>query len=177
MLKIFRLFILSIGLLIVHACLGQTIEFPVPSPNTHQLFYLQRPANTNTLIYALNLVNGVLDQERPIHIYWISYAKKGQQEELTDLERKYAYGIKLNKIAENEFEFYLVSYKNLKLKLKEGDDKQFHVYGEVNNKQLIIERIYLAVKGGSLFKPKIEYVEIKGVEVSTGVVVEERIKI
>jgi hypothetical protein len=71
----------------------------------------------------------------------------------------------------------LVSYKKLKLKLKEGDDEQFHVYGDVNNKQLIIERIYLAVKGGSLFKPKIEYVEIKGVEVKTGAFVEERIKI
>ena len=173
----FRLLLISVVWLTTLKGIGQTLEFPVPSINTHQLFYLQRPANTNTVIYGLNLVNGVPDQEHPIHIYWINYAKNGRQEELTDLERKYAYGIKLNKFAENEFEFYLVAYKNLKLLLKEGDDKQFHVYGEINNKQLIIERIYLAVKGGSLFKPKIENVEIKGMEVSTGVVVEERIKI
>jgi predicted small secreted protein len=177
MLKIFRLFLFSIGFLIVCTGLGQTIEFPDPSSNTHLLFYLQRPVNTNTVIYALNLVNEVPDQENPIHIYWINYAKNAKQEELTDLERKYAYGIKLNKIAENEFEFYLVSYKKMKLLLKQGNDKQFHVFGDINNKQLIIERIYLAVKGGSLFKPRIDYVEIRGVDVNTGVVVEERIKL
>ncbi|MDE3253626.1 MAG: DUF4833 domain-containing protein, partial [Bacteroidota bacterium] len=75
--------------------MGQPGDFPVPQNNPNQLFYLQRPANTNTVIYELNAVNGVPDKKQPIHVFWIKYARNGEKEELTDLENKYAYGIKV----------------------------------------------------------------------------------
>lgn len=156
---------------------AQTIEFPVPPHNPKQLFYLQRPANTNTLVYEVNIENNVLNKEKPIHVYWINYATNGQTEELNDIQRKYAYGVKTTDLGDNTFDFYLVAYKKLKLTLKEGEDKQYHAYATVNDKNMIITRIYLAVKGGSLFKPHIEYVELKGVDATNGVAIEEKIKL
>jgi hypothetical protein len=155
---------------------GQGIEFPVPPSNPKHLFYLQRPANTNTLIYELNAENGVPDKKKPIHVFWISYAKNGQKEELSGLEKRYAYGVKVTELAEGQFEFYLVSCKYLKLLLKQGDDKFYHVYANINNKLLMVSRIYIEVKGGSLFKPNIDYVDVKGIDTISGSETEERIK-
>jgi len=156
---------------------SQGIDYPTPPHNPKQLFYLQRPPNTNTVIYELNTENGVLDQKQPIHAYWISYAKKGQTEELTDIQRKYAYGIKTTLLDDNSYECHLVAYKKLKLYLKEGEDKQYHVYTTVNDKKIIVNRIFIAVNGGSLFKPNIDYVQLTGIDSTTGAAAEERIKL
>lgn len=156
---------------------SQGIEYPTPPHNPKQLFYLQRPPNTNTVIYELNMENGVLDKKQPIHAYWISYAKKGQTEELTDIQRKYAYGIKTTLLDDNSYECHIVAYKKLKLYLKEGEDKQYHIYTNVNDKQIIVNRIFIAVNGGSLFKPHIDYVQLNGIDAATGTATEERIKL
>ena len=157
--------------------IAQTTEFPVPPQNPKQLFYLQRPANTNTLIYELNLQNNIINKQKPIHIYWIDYATNGHIEELNEMQQKYAYGVKVIEINENLFEFYLVAYKKLKFLLQEGDDKLYHAYTTINDKKMIVNRIYLEVKGGSLLKPHIEYVELKGMDAITGSMIEERIQL
>lgn len=156
---------------------AQALDFPVPPHNPKQLFYLQRNANSNTLIYELNIENGVINKQNPIHVYWINYAGNGQTEELSDLQRKYAYGIKATEVSDNIFECYLVANKKLKLTVQEGDDKQYHAYTMMNEKKIFINRIYLQVKAGGLFKPRIDYVEMKGVDVLTGTAVEEKIKL
>ncbi len=171
------LIILPFALMISTWASAQTIDFPIPPNNPKQLFYLQRPANTNTLIYELNIDNGVINKLDPIHVYWINYAGNGKTEELNNMQRKYAYGIKATEVSENVFECYLVAYKKLLLTVEEGDDKQFHAYVTVNEKKMIIKRIWLQVKGGSLFKPRIDYVELKGIDILTGSAIEERIKL
>lgn len=177
--RLYQLFLFT-GLLLLttgNLSWSQDIDYPTPPPNPKQLFYLQRPPNTNTVIYELNTENGVLDKKKPIHAYWISYAKKGQIEELTDIQRKYAYGIKTTALDDNRYECHLVAYKKLKLYLKEGEDNQYHMYTTVNDKQIIIHRIFIAVNGGSLFKPHIDYVQLTGIDTATGAVTEERIKL
>ena len=176
----FRLMMYSVSFfifLIPDIVSAQAVDFPVPPHNPKQLFYLQRPANINTLIYKLNIENGIINKQNPIHVFWINYAGNGQPEELNDVQRKYAYGIKATEITENIFECYLVAYKKLILTVQEGEDKQYHAYATVNDKKMIINRIWLQVKGGSLFKPHIEYVELKGVDATTGSIIEEKIKL
>jgi hypothetical protein len=172
---LFTLFLFTVTVTAVTS--AQTVDFPVPPHNAKQLFYLQRPANTNTLIYELNIENGVINKQTPIHVYWINYAGNGRTEELNDMQRKYAYGIKATEVSDNIFECYLVAYKKLILTVQEGEDKQFHAYATVNDKKMIITRIWLQVKGGSLFKPRIDYVELKGIDAVTGSAIEERIKL
>jgi hypothetical protein len=134
----------------IGVAMGQTDNFPVPQNNPNQLFYLQRPANTNTVIYALNTVNGIPDKKQPILVYWIKYAKNGEKEALTDLENKYAYGVKVTAVDDKTFEFYLKAYKKIKLVLREGEDKQFHVYTTTGMQPLLVKSIFIAVKGGVL---------------------------
>jgi len=51
------------------------------------------------------------------------------------------------------------------------------VYTTINNKQAILTRIYIEIKGGSFWLPNVEYVEITGVDPATRSQVKERIKI
>ena len=54
-------------------------KFPTPAGNPKQLFYLQRTSNTNTIVYELNYKNGLLDEDEPVHVFWIRYNEKRTQ--------------------------------------------------------------------------------------------------
>lgn len=152
-------------------------KFPVPAGNPKQMFYLQRTSNTNTIVYELNYKDGVLDQDDPIHVFWIRYGEKGQKEELNFIQRKFAYGIKANLISQDKYKLNFVSYKKYVMYLMKGADNKYNVYAKINQKHAILDRIFVKINGGSLFSPNIEYVEIKGIDPLTGLEVKERMKI
>lgn len=151
-------------------------KFAVPPVNPNQLFYLQRTSNSNTLIYELNYKNNVLDEDDPIHVYWIRYSEQGQKAELNYIQRKFAYGIKSTLVGKDKFEIYFVSYKKFLMYLMKGNNK-YNVYATINHKQAIVNRIFVKIKGGSLWSPNIEYIEVKGTDPATGKEVMERMKI
>jgi hypothetical protein len=151
--------------------------FPVPTGNSKQLFYLQRTHNFNTIVYELNYKNGSIDTENPVRGFWIRYQERGQREELSFVQRKFAYGLKTTKISENQYELSFVSYKKYKMYLKLGADKKFSVYTNINQKPAILTRIFIKLNGGSFWSPNIEYIEISGIEADSHSVVKERLKI
>jgi len=130
-----------------------SLKFPVPRGNPKQLFFLQRSQNTNTVVYELNIKNGILDPISPVHIFWICYAERSQKEELTSLQRQHAYGVTTPYISKDHYELRFVANKKHIMQLMKGPDHLFHVYGQVNGKQAILSSIYLQIKGGSLFPP------------------------
>lgn len=138
--------------------------FPVPTGNPKQLFYLQRTQNTNTVVYELNIKNGLLDTVAPIHIFWICYAEKSQIEELTAVQRKYAYGITAKYQEKDHYQLRFAADKNTVMNLVKGPDHQLHVYEQINGKEAILTSIYLEIHGGSLFAPHVEYLLIKGID-------------
>ena len=157
--------------------LAQSANFPVPSGNSNQLFYLQRTPNTNTIVCELNLKNGKLDTETPIHVFWLRYGDKGQREELAYIQRKFAYGISNRKIAENQYELNFVSYKKYKMYLQLTADGKYHVYTLINKKMCILNKIYIEIKGGTFWVPHVEYVEISGMQPTANQPEIERLKI
>ena len=159
------------------ATIKQHIDFPVPAGNNRQLFYLQRTPNTNTIVYELNLKNGQLDMEHPVEPVWLRYQENGQREALSFIQKKFAYGIKSKKLAENQFELSFVSYKKYKMYLRLGADKKYHVFTNINQQQVLLTRIFIQINGGSFWSPNIEYVELTGIEPTTKEIVKERLKI
>lgn len=152
-------------------------KFPVPTGNANQLFYLQRTHNTNTLIYELNYNNNNLNEEEPIHVYWVRYNDQGQREELNFLQRKFAYGIKSTLISKDKYELHFVSYKKFLMYLIKGANDKYNVFATINQKQAILNRIFVKIKGGSFWTPNVEYVEVAGIDPTTGKEVMERMKI
>ncbi len=155
------------------------LKFPTPKGITNELFYLQRDPNTNTIIYELNLKDdGKVDPEKPVNIYWIRYADKGQKEELSYVQRKFAYGLQTRAIGNDEYELRFVSHKKLPLYLKRSAvDKKYHVYIDANDKRIMLDRVFVRIEGGSYWIPNVRYVELKGINAKTQAAIVERLKI
>jgi hypothetical protein len=151
-----------------------SLKFPTPTGNPNQLFFLQRSQNTNTVIYELNIKNGMMDTVEPVHIFWISYAEHGQREELTELQRKRAYGLATKYITKDHYELQFLANKKYAMDLMKGSDNKFHIYQMINQKQVILSKIYLQIHGGTLFSPNIEYVLLTGIDPATGAEVSEK---
>lgn len=170
------LFFAYLLLTTVHGLAQDSLNFPVPTGNPNQLFFLQRSQNTNTVVYELNLKNGVLDSAAPIHIFWICYAEKGQKEELTAIQRKYAYGVTATYVSKDNYQLRFLATKKQTFQLAKGEDNAYHVYGQIDGKRAILSSIYLQMDGGTLFKPHFDYVLTKGVDAETGVAIMEKSK-
>jgi hypothetical protein len=152
--------------------------FPVPKKDVYNLFYLQRQPNSNTIMIDLNMTNGELDLDNPVHVYWRRYAEQGQSEELSWIQRTFAYGIDSKKISDTAYELNFVSYKKRKFWLEKDAEGQWQVFTTFSNgKKMILKRIYMHINGGSFWSPNIEYVELKAMMPDTNQEVRERIKI
>ncbi|WP_443943700.1 DUF4833 domain-containing protein [Pedobacter sp. AW1-32] len=140
------------------------IKFPTPKNISNQMFYVQRDPNTNTIICQLNLdANGEVVKKTPVNVFWMRYGDNGEKKELSYIQRKFAYGIDSKDMGNGQFELRFVSHKKLPMYLsKSAVDKKYHVYATINNKKMILERIFLRIEGGSFWLPNVKYVEIKG---------------
>jgi len=156
---------------------AQPANFPVPPASPNHLFYLQRTPNTNTIICDLNLINGHPDPDNPVHVYWIRYQENGQKAELNYIQRKFAYGMKSRKLGENNYELNFVSYKKYKMQLKTGNDGKYHVFSKINQREIILTRLYLAINGGTFWSPNVEYLQVSGVDPVTRQVLQEKIRL
>ena len=155
------------------------VNFPVPSGVAHQLFYLQRDPNSNTVIYQLNLdAAGRLDEQEPVQAFWIRYAEQGQRKGLNYIQRKFAYGVNAKKLSSTTYELKFAAYDKLPLYLtKLKADDTYHICATVNNKQLVLNRIFVRIEGGTFWVPNVKYIELDGWNAATREPLVERIKV
>nr|WP_262910534.1 DUF4833 domain-containing protein [Pontibacter silvestris] len=150
---------------------------PVPKGIRNMMFYVQRDPNANTVVYELNLLEqGIPDEKDPIHPFWIRYADGGERKELNYIQRKFAYGLNSKKLGKDSYELKFVCYSKLPLYLRKGTNGKFHVYATINDKQAILNRIFVRIEGGTFWVPNVLYFELKGTDAVTGKVVSERFK-
>jgi phosphatidylglycerophosphate synthase len=154
-------------------------SFPIPPNTRHSLFYLQRTSNTNTIICELNEKNGIPDDDEPVHVLWIRYSEQRQRQELSFIQRHFAYGIRSRALGNDKYELHFVSYSKLPFYLmRSPTDNRHHVYATIVGKQAILTRIFVKINpGGSFWSPNVEYFELKGTDPDNGKEISQRIKI
>ena len=151
-------------------------NLPVPDEPS-QLFYLQRDPDDNTVIYQLNMVDGEVDADEPVNVYWIRYAEGGTRKGLNFLQRTMAYGISHKPLGDGAFELRLAAYKDHPLRLAYCENSEtYRVYTTIDNHEAILERIFVRIDGGSMLSPNILYFELTGQDTATHARVSERIK-
>lgn len=152
--------------------------FPVPTGNPLQLFYLQRTANTNTIVCELKYdKSGKLNEESPVHVFWIRYPEGGMRKELNYIQRVFAYGIKSQPIGNGAYKLNFVSYRKQTFTLMPSPkDNKYRVYATINQKYAQLTRLFVKVDGGTFWSPNVVYMEMKGIDVATGREVVERFK-
>lgn len=153
--------------------------FPIPPPNPDRLFFLQRSPNINALSYDINInaKTGVLNEDEPVHVYWLRYAEgHGEPSELTFVQRQFAYGVNATKNANGSYDIRIMSYKKFPLTLMKGADRKYHIFATISKKQAVLRNIFIQIDGGTLWAPNVMYIEVKGVDPVTGKEVTERFK-
>jgi hypothetical protein len=155
------------------------LNFPVPAGVPNQLFYLQRDPNTNTIIYQLNVNSaGKVDEDEPINIFWLRYDEQGQRQELNFIQRKFAYGLRAEKVGPEKYVLKFAAYNKVPFYLmRSGLDRAFHVFTVVNNRQIVLTRVYLRIEGGTFWVPNVRYIEFKGWDATTHAAVVTRITV
>ncbi|MEJ0056678.1 MAG: DUF4833 domain-containing protein [Bacteroidota bacterium] len=152
-------------------------DIPSPAFNDNTLFYIQRTPNHNAIVYDLNVENNLVVEKDPVHPYWIRFQEQGQKEELSYLQEHYAYGLRSEKITDDQYEMRFVSYRKMSFYLKRSAvSKKFHIYATVNKKSIEVKRVFLQIEGGSFWFPKVTCAQVTGTEQSTGLEVVEYFK-
>ena len=168
----------ALGLLAQESKFNKKVDvdrLPVPNENK-QLFYLQRDPDENTVVYQLNMKNEQVDADEPINVYWIRYAEGGTRKDLNFIQRTMAYGISHKQLGDDTFELRLAAYKRRPLRLSYcTKSKKYVVYTSINNREAILDRIFVRIDGGSQLNPDIAYFELSGRDTATLARVSERI--
>lgn len=156
---------------------GLPEHYPTPPATDKLLFYIQRNHNLNTVIYEINhLQNQLINEDYPMHAYWLKYNAGGEIEELNFYQNKMAYGYESNKINNDSFEFNFVSYKDLKLYLAKNQAGRFEAYCKLEGEMSILKNIYVYAVELGVF-PNVKFIELFGNHCNTGLPTYQRINI
>lgn len=146
------------------------VAYPIPPSAPNRMFYLQRTPNLNTIVCDLNMVNGTPDASKPLTTYWLRYgdSPKGEKKELNFIQRTLAYGLTIKNSGNEKYEFWFVCYKKYHMYLLKNKSNEWKVYGYINGKLTVLNSIFIYINGGTLFSPHVQYVELRGKNISTG---------
>ena len=150
---------------------GSVVDsFPIPKPSPKQLFYLQRTTNSNTIICDLNTdAKGQVIKDNPVHVYWIRYDEGGEKKELSYIQETFAYGIKHELLPTGVYKLHIVSYKKQVFYLKRSPkDNQYKMYFVLNNKEFVLQKLFVRIDGGTFWVPNVVYMEIIGKDEYSG---------
>ncbi|GAB3248495.1 hypothetical protein GCM10027347_04820 [Larkinella harenae] len=154
-------------------------EFPVPPSSPNRLFYIQRSNNANTVIYEANLAGGHrLNPDEPVNVYWIRYADRGQREQLSLFQWKMAYGYKHQLVDRKNdgFEIHLNAFKKrpIWVDLQQGKPVALTT---ISGRRACLQKVFVQLEPESGLVPKVQYIELFGVDPVAGVPVYERIRV
>jgi len=131
-----------------------------------RLFHIERNTNANIVVYdAMVLPNGNLREKDPVEVYWVRLAEEGQRKKLKGIEKKLAYGFKVESREGNRLMLDMVADVGRTVEVGLHDDV-YRAFMTIDGHRALLDRIYIFAEGS--FKPKVKYLELFGVDVETG---------
>ena len=151
---------------------GTQKENTYETPN--RLFHIARSVNRNLVCYDANMDHGQLNAKAPIKVYWVNREEHpGVTGGLNYIQRKLAYGYKLVKSKTGECRFTLTAYPHRVFSLSHGQGG-YECHVEINHQPSVLRSLF--VKAHPRNPLKVEYVELRGVSLTTHQAVTERVK-
>ena len=132
------------------------------------LFKIERSKNANIVQYDAQVgPDGKLLKKEPVVAYWIRHNEQGQIEELSWVQRTFAFGVKgkLEKGGESaELEMAADMGQPIRV-IREGDT--YHAVAPIEGPMSYLEKMYINATGKGI-KVTVHYVEIFGKDMETG---------
>ena len=148
--------------------------FAVSEEKVDHLFCIERSKNKNLVQYDIRLTeNSDLPNQRPINVYWI--LENGRREELSPIEREYAYGIaRQEKLDKDKFKVIVAGLKGLEIIVEKMDDS-FSATVSINGRASILEKVYIRSEEKLTGLPRVLYIDLFGRTREMGLPIKERI--
>ena len=165
---------LAIVLLILIVSFFTQAPFADPWNKTDHLFRIERSINKNFVQFDVRLTeNSNLPDSSPVIVYWV--LESGQEEELTQIQQKYAYGIhSQEKIEQNRLRVTLAALKDREI-IVEKINGSFRALVFINGIQSILERVYIESKPRLTGLPNVLYIDLFGRTKGINSTIRERI--
>ncbi len=129
------------------------------------LLKIGRSVDKNEAHYFVNIdKDNKINENEPIKILWKNNQKNGQYEKINWIKKKFAYGIKHRKIGSDEIEFNFVALNSRKFYLKKNLKNEFAIFAKNEGSEVLLQRIFVFIEGGSFWKPNVTKVELAGME-------------
>lgn len=138
-------------------------------PQEH-IFVFERNTNTNYVCYDINLQNGKLNQKEPLKAYWVLLGKK--IEDLTFLDRKMAFGVKVLNAGKDEATVCMAVYNKVHIRICKRKGKWVGIV-KMNGHEIVLQKMFAQMK--QPMNVKCEYVDVFGYDATTGEKRRERI--
>lgn len=168
------------SVLFVHALLLTLVSVlsaePAPACPA-ELFRIERSKNANVVLYEAKVAaDGRLDADEPVRASWLMLAEQGQREKLTLLERKFAYGFDVKGNGEGPgVRLHLKALKTRVVHVALSEEGCPVALATIDGQAARLQRIYVKTVERTLAPPKVEYVELFGVQPGTGSALSERL--
>ena len=147
-----------------------------PPDDTYQtenrLFHVERSKNKNIVCYDFNdhMANKTDD---PVYIYWINREERpGQPGELSYIQRKMAYGYSVLDKTNGVITIELNAVKSKKLLIRQ-EGSRYICQVDINQQPSVLQKVYVKTKSNNSIQ--VEYVDIFGNSLDTGLSIKERI--
>ena len=167
-----RVFENTLAIVLSAAAVLWTLAAAAATP-AENLFYIARSTNANIVRYDVRRKpDGRLDLHNPVDAYWLMNAQNGHREELTFLERHFAYGFSATGVNPSGFSLRLTAFKQREVHV-ELHNGRYRPRVFIASVQATLHRIYVKTDGGGAL-PHVQYVELRGTT-DSGTEVVERI--
>ncbi len=152
-------------------------EFRHPT-DAHQLFFLQRTINANTVVYTARFdADGNLQSDTPVAVYWRRFQDKGQVMSLRWYERVFGFGTRIRQTdTSNTLQFSFNGLKSEALVLRQTGPFSAALFAQFNNREYRLIYAYLDVDESGLF-PKVTRLRLYTNDPKTGLYVTHTIAV
>ena len=143
-------------------------------PSSFPLFIVERTTNGNVVHYDARLdANGQLDSREPVGAYWTIGSERGKRQDLSFLERRRAWGFDIMKKSEGRYIMTVVSQKTIQIEVyQEGG--RVRAETSIAGGRAYLRKIFVNIEGPLLF-PKVNYIDLFGSDVASGMERYERL--
>lgn len=131
-----------------------------------RLFHIERNHNANIVAYdALVLPDSSLRDKDPVEVYWVRLAEEGQRKELKGIEKKLAYGFKVDSRQGNHLVLEMVADVGRTVEV-DRHGEVYRAFMIIEGRRTLLDKIYIFAEGS--FKPTVKYIELFGKDPETG---------
>jgi hypothetical protein len=158
----------KISVLLILALAVAPLLTQAETPTQQHLFKIERSKNANIIQYDAQVApDGKLLKKEPVVGYWIRLAEQGQVQELSWVQRTFAFGFsaKLDRNRERAEMDMAADFGRPIIVIRNGD--VYRATAPIDDSLSYLEKIYIQASGKGM-SVTVEYVELYGEDMKTG---------